>query len=108
MSSLNYPADQVTLVLNRAHSVSSIKLGDVERGLQRKIDIEIPSDGEVVVSSINRGSPFVMTHPTSGVSKAISQLAVILTKGEKEDDKDSKGAKGKGVMKKMFGKKGAT
>ena len=108
MASLNYQADQLVLVLNRAQSVSSIKLSDVERGLQRKIDIEIPSDGEVVVSSINRGTPFVVTHPTTGVAKAIAQLAMMLTKGDSGDEKGGKDAQHKkGVMKKMFGKKSA-
>jgi pilus assembly protein CpaE len=102
MASLNYPLDTVTMVLNRALSVSSIKLGDVERGLQRKIDFEIPSDGEVVVASLNRGTPFVVTHPTSGVAKAISQLAQKLTKGA-ADGEDGRGKK-KGVLGKVFGK----
>ena len=107
MASLNYPMDQVSLVLNRALSVSSIKLADVERGLQRKVDIEVPSDGEVVVSSINRGTPFVVTHPTSAVAKALAQLAQKLTKGEADEDKKSK-PREKGIFKKMFGKKGAS
>jgi pilus assembly protein CpaE len=107
MASLNYPVEQVTLALNRALSVSSIKLADVERGLQRKVDVEIPSDGEVVVASINRGTPFVITHPTSGVAKAIAQLAQKLIKGSVEDAKKGK-PREKGILKKMFGKKGAS
>jgi pilus assembly protein CpaE len=107
MASLNYPMDQINLVLNRSLSVSSIKLADVERGLQRKVDIEIPSDGEVVVSSINRGTPFVVTHPTSAVAKAIAQLAQKLTKGDPEREGKGK-PREKGIFKKMFGKKGAS
>ncbi len=104
MASLNYPLDSVTMVLNRALSVSSIKLADVERGLQRKIDFEVPSDGEVVVASLNRGTPFVVTHPTSGVAKAVAQIAQKLTKGG-HGDHDG-GGKDKGILKKVFGKKG--
>lgn len=104
MSSLNYPMDQVRLVLNRALSVSSIKLVDVERGLQRKVDVEIPSDGEIVVSSINRGTPFVVTHPTSAVAKAISLLAQKVTKGGSDKDEKAK-PREKGIFKKMFGNK---
>ncbi len=105
MASLNYKPDQLTLVLNRAQAVSSIKLADVERGLQKKIDVEIPSDGEVVVSSINRGSPFVVTHPSSGVAKAISQLALLLTRGNATKDSDESGHKNKGILNKVFSKK---
>lgn len=108
MASLNYQPEQVTLVLNRSQSVSSIKLADVERGLQRKIDVEVPSDGEVVVSSINRGSPFVITHASSAVAKAIAHLAELLTKGCSGDGHGETGEKGKGILKKVFGKKGAT
>jgi len=104
MSSLNYPMDQVRLVLNRALSVSSIKLVDVERGLQRKVDIEIPSDGEIVVSSINRGTPFVVTHPTSSVAKAIALLAQRVMKGGGGKDEKAKPHE-KGILKKMFGNK---
>ena len=106
MASLNYRQEQITLVLNRALSMSSIRLADVERGLQKKIDVELPSDGEIVVLSVNRGTPFVVTHPSSGVAKGISQLAALMA--SEEDTKSEKGKRNgneKGIFKKMFGKR---
>ena len=108
VASLNYQPEQVTLVLNRSQSVSSIKLADVERGLQRKIDVEVPSDGEIVVSSINRGSPFVVTHASSAVAKAISQMPELADQGRSVRRTGARPARrGKGILKKVFSKKGA-
>ena len=78
MDTLAYPKDKVHLVLNRAQSLSSIRIKDIERGLQRRVEVEIPSDGELVVSSVNRGQPLVLSHPQSPVSKAICQIADLL------------------------------
>ena len=104
MDTLNYPHDRIHLILNRAASLSSIRLKDVERGLQRKILVEIPSDGEVVVGSVNRGQPLVLSHPSSPVAKAIAELATLVT--EDDDGSDEKGDhSGKKRRGGLFGKK---
>lgn len=103
MDTLNYPPNKVHLVLNRAQSLSAIKLKDAEKGLQRKILAEIPSDGEIVVGSVNRGQPLVLSHPSSPVAKAIAELADRIIGNEDEDGKGEQ--KGKGILRGVFGKR---
>jgi pilus assembly protein CpaE len=105
MDTLNYPKDRVHLILNRSQSLASIKLKDIERGLQRRVAVEVPSDGELVVGSVNRGQPFVLSHPQAPVSKAIGQIADLVIGEEGEGEADEDEAKGKGVLGKMFGKR---
>lgn len=103
MDTLNYPPDRLHLVLNRAHSLSSVKTKDVERGLQKKIVGEVPSDGEVVVGSVNRGQPFVLSNPQSAVAKAIGDLTEIITGDDGGSGEHSEGS-GKGLLGGLFGK----
>ena len=71
--------------------------------LQRKVAVEIPSDGELVVGSVNRGQPLMLSNPTSPVGKAISQIADIVIGSEDDEDEDGQGSKS--LLGKMFGKK---
>lgn len=105
MDTLNYPPQNIHLLLNRAQSLSSVRLKDVEKGLQRKILAEIPSDGEAVVGSINRGQPFVVSNSGSAVAKAIGNIAsmIIQEDEEKNGDKDEKTARG--LLGGIFGKR---
>lgn len=104
METLNYPSEHIHLILNRAQSMSSVKVRDVEKGLQRKILAEIPSDGEIVVGSINRGQPLVLSHASSPVAKAIGEIAdSIVTENEDEEVKEGKGSRG--ILGGIFGKR---
>lgn len=71
---LNTPMEKLILVLNRANSKVKLDIGEVERTLQIKADILIPSD-VVVPQSVNKGEPVVLHSPKSGVSKSIQGLA---------------------------------
>jgi pilus assembly protein CpaE len=104
MDTLNYPKEKLHLILNRSQSLSSVRVKDIERGLQRRIEVEIPSDGEMVVASVNRGQPLVLSHPTSPVAKAIQQIAdlVVLDDAAVEEGDESGG---KRLLGKMFGKR---
>ncbi len=104
METLNYPSEHIHLILNRAQSMSSVKVRDVEKGLQRKVLAEIPSDGEIVVGSINRGQPLVLSHAGSPVAKAIGEIAdIIVTENEGEEEKEEKGSRG--ILGGIFGKR---
>lgn len=104
METLNYPSEHIHLILNRAQSMSSVKVRDVEKGLQRKVLAEIPSDGEIVVGSINRGQPLVLSHASSPVAKAIGEIAdIIVTENEDEEGKVEKGSRG--ILGGIFGKR---
>ena len=71
---LNTPMEKLLLVLNRANSKVKLDIGEVERTLQIKADVLIPSD-VVVPQSVNKGEPVVLHSPKSGVSKSIQGLA---------------------------------
>jgi len=71
---LNTPMEKLLLVLNRANSKVKLDIGEVERTLQVKADVLIPSD-ICVPQAVNKGEPVVMHSPKSGVSRAIQQLA---------------------------------
>lgn len=105
LDTLNYPSDKVHLILNRTQSLSQVKLKDAEKGLQKKILLEIPSDSELVVSSVNRGQPFVLSHPSSPVAKAMSDLADMLIGDEDEDDAKQREEPGKTIFAGIFKKR---
>lgn len=71
---LNTPMEKLLLVLNRANSKVKLDVGEVERTLQVKADVLIPSD-VCVPTAVNKGEPVVLHAPKSGVTKAVQQLA---------------------------------
>ena len=71
---LNTPMEKLLLVLNRANSKVKLDVGEVERTLQMKADVLVPSD-VVVPQSVNKGEPVVIFAPKSSVSKSIYSLA---------------------------------
>jgi len=90
MASLNYPMEHVYLVLNRAYTQPSTKILDIERGLKKRIDYQIPGDLELVLNSINRGQPLVDTNPTSDLARAIKVICEGLLKTEATQDEKKK------------------
>jgi pilus assembly protein CpaE len=71
---LNIPVTKLKLVLNRSNSKVKLDIGEVERTLQMKADVLIPSD-ILVPQSVNKGVPAVLDAPKSAVSKSMDQLA---------------------------------
>ncbi len=62
------------LVLNRSSGVAGLEPSDVEKVLGIKIWAEVPSEGKLVVASINQGIPFMKTKPKSSVSKGMYKM----------------------------------
>jgi pilus assembly protein CpaE len=74
MRLLNTPMSKIHLVLNRANSKVKLDVSEVERTLQVKAEVLVPSD-VVVPQSVNKGTPVVLDAPKAGVSRALEQLA---------------------------------
>ena len=74
---LNTPMEKLKLILNRANSKVKLDIGGVERTLQVSAEALVPSD-VVVPQSVNKGVPFVISNPKSGVAKSIRALADTL------------------------------
>lgn len=77
MRDLQYDMDKVRLVINRATGEMGIRADEVEDYLEHPVAARIPSEGRVVVSSVNEGVPYVISHPESQVAAAIRELAAL-------------------------------
>lgn len=75
---LEYARTKVRLVINRADAAQGIRIADVEASVRRPIDGAIVSDGRLAVLAVNRGVPFVVSHPDSPLSRDVIKLARTL------------------------------
>jgi pilus assembly protein CpaE len=71
---LQFPTEKVMLVINRADSKVHLSLGDIERALEKKVDLALPSEA-VVPRSVNQGVPALLEYPRSRFSAQLQQLA---------------------------------
>lgn len=71
----NYPRQKIRVVLNRTSSAKEIPTGEIEEILEFPAAAILPNDDSVVGSSVNLGQPFVASHPSKAVSKAVFALA---------------------------------
>lgn len=101
MESLNYSRDKVKVILNRANSEGGMEPREVADSLHCTFTAMLPSDGKTVVSSVNRGIPFVVGNPEAPVSQGIFDLAKTVAMGEWKATEEPKGVVGK--LKRLFG-----
>jgi pilus assembly protein CpaE len=76
--SLSISPDRVVLLLNKSDAHSEFNKESVEANLRFPIAGQIPNDPKLVINSINRGNPFVTTHPESEISQRIRELVAKL------------------------------
>jgi len=84
MESLNYSEDKIKLVLNRAGSEGGIQTSEVEESLRHDFVATLPSDGKTVLGAVNRGIPFVLSHPQTVVAQSVFNLAMVVANVELE------------------------
>jgi pilus assembly protein CpaE len=101
LESLEYPQEKVRLVLNRAHSEGGMDIREAEECLRRKFAATLPSDGKTVVSSVNRGIPFVVSHPDTPVAQKVFALADTIADGGGLKQPEVHGVVGR--LRRMFG-----
>ncbi|NLO76001.1 MAG: response regulator/pilus assembly protein [Clostridia bacterium] len=79
--------NKTKLILNRASDDMGITIADAEETLNFLVAGHIPSEGKIVVPALNEGIPFVLSHPTAKVSKAIQEVGNLVLKdnGYQED-----------------------
>ena len=82
MDSLNYSAEKIKVVLNRANSEGGIQTSEVEESLRHDFIATLPSDGKTVLGAVNRGIPFVLSHPDTVVAQSIFNLAMVVANVE--------------------------
>ena len=84
MESLNYSSEKIKLVLNRAGSEGGIQTIEVEESLRHDFIATLPSDGKTVLGAVNRGIPFVISHPETVVAQSVFNLAKVIANVELE------------------------
>lgn len=97
METLHYPKDKIKIILNKATEQYGIKYKDFESTLKHSIGFYIPEDSQTVITSANKGFPFVMTRMETKVAKAVMNISNEIVKEKNASEKD------KGVIKKIFG-----
>ncbi len=80
---LHFPLKMVKIVLNRAESASSISWQEVRVSLPVDIIAQIPSEGKVVGSAVNRGIPVVIDSSRTKVAQAIKKFSAQLVADDK-------------------------
>ncbi len=90
MASLGYDQDKVKVILNRANTTEpGITIDEIEAGMWYKFAATIPSDGKVVVTSVNRGLPFIVSHPETPVAQSLFDLAhMVAGSGWQEQEQE--------------------
>lgn len=82
LKDLQFPKENIFLLLNRAFQKMGIEETTVENKLTN-ISCHIPSDGDRVVPSLNNGSPFVMSMDMNvPIVKAFYDLVYFVTEDE--------------------------
>ena len=89
---LDYERSKLRLVINRSDASQGIRIGDVEASIRRSVDGTIVSDGRLAVLAVNRGVPFVVSHPESPLARDVTALARTVA-GEKTPNQTDKTAK---------------
>ncbi len=93
METLRYPSEKINIVLNKASEQFGIKYKDFESTINKSIWAYIPEDSQTVITSANKGFPFVMTRSETKVAKSIFTICSSLTQknNQKMQDKKKKG-----------------
>lgn len=99
METLHYPKEKINIILNKASEQFGIKYKDFENTLKHQIWSYIPEDSQTVITSANKGFPFVMTRAETKVAKAIMGIANEIAKENQSPLKE----KEKDTIKKLFG-----
>lgn len=99
MENLHYSNDKIKIILNKASEQYGIKYKDFENTIKRPIWAYLPEDSQTVITSANKGFPFVMTRAETKVAKAIISAAAEITKEKEVESTPEK----TGTFKKLFG-----
>lgn len=66
------------LILNRDSEDMGIKIANAEETLEFLIAAQLPSDGKVCISALNKGIPFVLSEPNAKISQAIGKVSDLI------------------------------
>ena len=79
-AAINFQADRVRYLVNRADSTGGMPRDAVAQTLGRPADFAVVSDGVLVLDANNRGQPFVVLAPDAPITRDVSNVALELTR----------------------------
>lgn len=94
---------KIKLVLNRSGGGFGIEDEDVERSMEMRIDAIFSQDSRLVLTSINRGIPFVIMDPGSPLTKSIHALLPLIGRLDRNTTKNSSVPKKGGIFSRRRG-----
>jgi pilus assembly protein CpaE len=71
----------VHIILNCADETTGMKREDLEHALGCEVLCAVPTSNKTALSAINKGIPFVLTHPNSNIGEGVMKIAHSLIKG---------------------------
>lgn len=71
---LGLSRDKVQVIMNRDIPNSEIELQEVEEALEQDVLGGLPSEGGVVMPSVNEGRPVILSHPESQFTQELTSL----------------------------------
>ncbi|MFH1939859.1 MAG: ATPase, T2SS/T4P/T4SS family [bacterium] len=75
LQSLFFPLKMIKIIVNRAESLASISLNELKTNLPCEIILNIPSQGEIAMLSINKKTPLVKSFPRSKIASGLREFA---------------------------------
>jgi len=72
---------KVKVIVSRADAREEVSLKQAREALQLPVFWRIPNDYPTVLSSINEGTPFVLSSPKTEVAKSVRQLSDSVSRG---------------------------
>ncbi len=94
---------KVKLILNRSSNDIGIRCEDMEESLGLKVAGHIPSDGRIVIASVNKGNPFVVTNPNAKITENIRELGEMVMLGDSKSKSNAPAEEKKGLLGRLFG-----
>lgn len=73
------------VVLNSTDENMGMKREDLERALGCDVSFSMPNNDKIAVSALNKGIPFILTHPNSNIGEGVKRMARSLVQGEKRE-----------------------
>ena len=88
LQALNIPPEKLRLVVNHANTQLGLTRADAERAMGMRVDATLPSEN-TVAESVNRGTPVMVSAPSSKFGLAIDELARSLKGSPSRPRRDS-------------------
>jgi len=89
MENLKYK-DKIHVILNKASEQYGVRFSEFEQTIGYPIWLHIPEDSTTVITSANKGIPFVMTRDDTKVARSIFTLAELVSDHERVVEKPLK------------------